>query len=56
MGMGPDRVAQFQEASGMIFNPAVAMAGGSFEPTEIPELTSEEMKTIPEIPSRGREQ
>ena len=56
MGMEPDRVAQFQEASRMIFNPAVAMVGGSFEPTEMPELTPEEMGTVPEMPSQGREQ
>ena len=56
VGMEPDRVAQFQEASGMICNPAVAMAGGSFEPTEVPELTPEEMGTVPEMQSQGREQ
>ena len=32
------------------------MVGGSFEPTEMPELTPEEMGTVPEMPSRGREQ
>lgn len=56
MGIEPDRVTEFQEASRMIFNPAVAMAGGSFEPTEMPELTPEEMGTVPGMPSQGREQ
>ena len=43
VGLEPEKLSEIQEASGMIFNQAVALAGGNFEPTQIPELTPEEM-------------
>ena len=30
VGLEPERLSEIQEASGMIYNPAVAMAGGNF--------------------------
>ena len=46
MDLDPERLTEIQEASGMIYTPAVAMAGGTFQPTKIPELTQEEIETL----------
>ena len=54
MNLGPERLAEFQEAAGMIYNPEVAVAGEGFQPPVMSELTEAEIESSPILSPRRR--
>ena len=53
-GLEPERPAQLQEAVGMVYTHEVAARRGDFQPTELPEMTMEEIQMSPILSPRAR--